>query len=227
MLFFLMACFDGKPEEIQSDSGEDSGLVDTGSLADTGGSTDTADDTAVSEPTIQSNVCVADEDCGAGQCISVVDTHEDIRVCQYPVDIWMHECQEWSWGCCADEECDAGVCAAMEINYCGGPPPEEENICVSEECFVDTDCSIGSVCMPSGVLGSVTGTCIAASCMQHSDCSGAEARCSLVYDGVTCPNVHLSCTDAQSSCRWYGDCSQGLCVGDEQGVSCQEESPPP
>lgn len=229
MIFFLLACFDGKQDP--TDTGEQTCLLDTG-VFDTGDEDtgvegdDSGQDTAV-EPS-QSNVCETDEDCtGDGQCISIVDAHNDVRVCQYPVDIWMHECQEWNWGCCSDEECDSGVCAAMEINYCGGPPPDQENVCVPEDCLVDSDCAVGSVCLPSGVLGSLTGTCIQASCMQDSDCSGDDARCSLVYDGVTCPGTHLQCTDAQSECRWYGDCEQGLCVGDEQGVSCQEELMPP
>jgi hypothetical protein len=49
----------------------------------------------------------------------------------------------------------------------------------------------------------------------------------LVYDGVTCPSMLLTCTDAQSGCRWYGDCAQDLCVGTEDGASCQEELSPP
>ena len=213
MLFFLLACFDGKEEEV--DTGQQTCFVDTGSI-------DTGEDTLSS-----SNVCDTDEDClGGGQCVAVVDTNNDIRVCQYPVDIWMHECQEWN-GCCSDDECESGVCAAMEINYCGGPPPDEENICVPEDCLTDTDCASGTVCLPSGVLGSLTGICIQASCMQDSDCAGDDARCSLVYNGVTCPGTRLSCTNAQSECRWYGDCEQGLCVGDAQGVSCQEEMMPP
>ena len=111
MLFFLLACFDGK--EGTTDTGQSSCIIDSG---DTG--TDSGQDTAVESS--QSNVCEANEDCtGNGQCISVVDSHDDVRVCQYPVDIWMHECQEESWGCCSDEECESGVCAAMEINYCG------------------------------------------------------------------------------------------------------------
>ena len=224
MLFFLLACFDGK-EEV-SDTGQRVCVLDTGD-GDTTGNSDSGQDTAVQESS-KSNVCDIDEDCmGNGQCIFVVDTGEDVRVCQYPVDVWMHECHEESWGCCADDECASGVCAAIEINYCGGAFPDQENVCVLEDCLIDSDCAIGSVCLPSGVLGSLTGVCIQADCTQDSDCSGDDARCSLVYDGVTCPGTRLQCTDAQSECRWYGDCEQGLCVGDAQGVSCQEEMMPP
>ena len=115
----------------------------------------------------------------------------------------------------------------MEIDYCGGPAPEQANMCVVQECAQDSDCGAGTVCLDAGVLGRITGSCIPAFCTQDSECSGLDARCSLVYDGVTCPSMLLTCTDAQSACRWYGDCAEGLCVGTEDGVSCQEELPPP
>ena len=228
MLFFL-ACFDGSKEggnTVQERCVLDSGnsTVDSNDTSDTG---DITEDTGEGEP-IRSNVCETDEECSTGgRCLSVVDVNIDVRVCQYSVNAWIHECEEMSWGCCSDEECENGLCAAMEINYCGGPPPEQENVCVSNECSSDSDCSVGSVCLDAGVLGSLTGSCIPAACTQHSDCNGVDARCSLVYDGVTCPGTKLVCTDVQSECRWYGDCDQGLCVGTDNGAWCQEEMMPP
>jgi hypothetical protein len=226
MIFFFLACFEPKTTTDTSDTGSsDSGVWDTG-MNDTE-SVDTSSQDSGESIEVQSNACHSDEDCGgSGQCISVVDVNEDVRVCRYPVDVWMYECTEFSWGCCSDEECDGGFCAAMEIDYCGGAAPEEENICVSQGCVLDSDCGEGTVCLDGGVLGSSTGTCIPAFCTQNSDCDGIDGRCSLVYDGVTCPSMLLTCTDRESTCHWYGDCTQGLCVGTEQGVSCQEELPP-
>ena len=177
---------------------------------------------------VVSNVCSTDADCGTGVCINVVDGNSDVRVCQHPVDVWRYECSSEDMGCCSDEDCQDGVCAAMEINYCGGPAPAEENQCVTQECMTDVDCDTGLVCLDSGVVGSVTGICIVAQCMQNSDCPGEYGRCSLVYNDVTCPGLQLTCTDRDSPCRWYGDCDNGwLCVGDSTGVSCLEEMMPP
>ena len=245
MLILFFACFDSSKNLTQDTGSTDSGIIDTGSsitdsgAVDSGDNTDTSDSGAVPNDSgttdsgggtgsIKSNVCSQDSDCGGnGHCVPVVDDSLDVLVCQYPTDIWLHECTEYSWGCCSDTDCDSGVCAAMEINYCGGAAPAEENVCVYEDCLRDTECSIGSVCLDAGVLGSLTGRCVPAFCTQHSDCSGTDARCSLVYDGVTCPSVLLTCTNAQSECHWYGDCEGGRCVGTQTGVSCQEDMPPP
>ena len=210
MIWFLLACFGEKDTDTAQNTAVDTATVDT------------------SNGSVVRYACESDADCGSGTCLYVVDGHTDVRACQYSVDIWMHECNTESWGCCSDEECPDGICAAMEINYCGGAPPGEENECVTQECLVDGDCGQGSVCLDMGVLGRLTGTCIPASCTQNSDCTGEEPQCSLVYNGVTCPGLQLSCTNQESTCRWYGDCALGfLCVGSSSGASCLEEAMPP
>ena len=189
---------------------------------------------------IASNICETDADCSGGNCIDVVDSNSDIKVCQQSPPTTMHTC-DYSVGefemmndCCDNVDCvdsfgNTGYCLAYSVNYCGGPPPPESNICRYDECQQDSDCTTGMVCLDKGVLGEPINRCVIAECTSHADCSGLSGgTCSAVYDSPTCGGLMLTCTDNTSECRHYNDCSAGmnLCVKSTNGVMCEQDMPP-
>ena len=190
---------------------------------------------------IVSNACETDTDCGNGTCIAVVDNSTDIKVCQQAPPTTMHSC-DYSIGefemmneCCDNVDCvdslgNSGYCLAYSVNYCGGPPPPESNVCRYDECQQDSDCQTGKVCLDKGVLGEAINRCVVADCTSHSDCSDSiGGRCSAVYNSPTCGDLVLTCTDQESECRHYNDCNSGqnLCVKSSNGVMCEQDMPPP
>ena len=181
--------------------------------------------------------CTTDQDCADGTCVAVPQASDGARACQTDPTLWAHTCDTpgAAGECCGDEHCTDGSfgdgrCAAMEIGYCGGPQPPEENICRYDGCSSDADCGDQLACLPAGVLGSLTRDCIQANCESHDDCDDrAGGFCSLLYSSQTCPGVKLGCTYSDSECRRAQGCESGkLCVGSEDGqdASCLENQPP-
>ena len=191
------------------------------------------------EEEIFSNACENDTYCNGGTCVDVVDTNSDIKVCKQNPPTTMYTC-DYSAGefemmneCCDNVDCvnpsgNMGYCLAFDVNYCGGAPPQEMNTCRYDYCQQDSDCSAGFVCLDRGVLGEATNQCILAECTSHADCTESSGgRCSAVYDSPTCGDLTLTCTYADSECRHYNDCSNGLCVKNANGTSCEMDMPPP
>ena len=158
-------------------------------------------------------------------------------VCQHSPALWYHECPvqtEEENECCGDSDCsdgNDGVCVAYEVGYCGGPQPPESNVCHYSECASDTECSSG-ICLPAGVLNSLTNSCLETSCTSDAECTdGTDGQCALLYNGTTCPGLVMSCVYTEAECRRAEGCDNGvLCVADSSvpgGASCQENQPPP
>jgi hypothetical protein len=177
------------------------------------------------------HMCTEDADCLSGTCVEVPAVEGAARACANEPDVWTHTCETPGEGeCCDDADCTdgplgEGTCAAIEMDYCGGIEPPPENTCHYQQCTTDADCGAEQACLPQGVHGTLTNTCISASCQQHGDCTAGDGGfCSLLYSGNTCPGLALACTYDDSECRRADGCENwSLCVPTENGASCQEE----
>lgn len=229
MIVFSVSC--GEKESADIDINTD---IDIDADADTDTDTDIDTDTDSGSTSLpERDGCQTADDCNGDPCITV----GEVKVCQHSPSIWYYECpvpNEEENECCIDSDCtngSEGLCAAYDIGYCGGPMPPESNVCQYSGCASDTDCSDG-VCLPAGVLGSLTNACLSSNCTSDSDCTdGSDGQCALIYSGQTCPELLLSCVYTEAECRQAQGCDNGiLCVADSNvpgGASCQEEQPPP
>ena len=104
------------------------------------------------------------------------------------------------------------------------------NVCQYSSCAEHTDCN-SAICLPAGVLNSLSNACLPTTCTSDSDCTaGTDGQCALLYDGPTCPGLTMSCVYTDAECRRAEGCDNGLlCIADSNlpgGAACHENQPP-
>jgi len=197
----------GRDAPSALDVGEDAPRLDGGELADGGGSGAMGD-------------CDTDADCDPGmQCIELLPG--GYRVCRgTPVEATECDAGEFD-DCCDSSDCKSGACYLGPIHaFCGGPVRLPSNVCASDECGADADCTDGAVCAPAGTFAPVA-VCIHAVCLHDTDCTAeAGGHCVVARDACCDRAAGLLCTYDSDGCRSDSDCTSGYCGNDGTRARC-------
>jgi hypothetical protein len=164
--------------------------------------------------------CDSDADCAAGaHCIELVPG--GYRVCrETPTEATACDAEKFD-ECCDTSDCATGACYLGPIRaFCGGPVPVSSNVCASDECATDADCTDGNVCAPAGTFAPVA-TCTYAACRLDTDCTAESGgHCVVAHDSCCDAPVGLLCTYDDDACRSDSDCVSGYCGNDGTRARC-------
>ena len=166
--------------------------------------------------------CQTSADCGGTACVAV--TPGGFKVCTDDV-VQATSCTGSGFDeCCDTAACNgAGICLTAPLfPYCGGPQPLEYNVCATDQCQSDADCS-GNVCLPSPMMGYQVRTCFAAQCKLSSECTAeAGGVCAPVRDACCNGTVGLYCVYPSDGCRSGADCNNdAYCMLDFDRAHCE------
>ena len=232
--------FDATSDASSTDAAATDGAVADAADASTdlGASDGESDMTDAADMPRQRGVCTDDADCPGQYDTCVViggDDSTGYHACQTD-EVFEPGCGQINPPdqCCTHTDCNGNdpdaVCVTGPIFYCGGIAPVPANVCLTDECNLDSDCQDRQVCVPARVFGEPVARCVSAVCEIDADCdarSGGECRpftdpCSNRFAGFWC-------TYDDSVCRTSRDCSNGehCSPGMDGNTSCQVFEPPP
>jgi hypothetical protein len=173
--------------------------------------------------------CTSDADCPGGTCVAL--TPGGWKVCAVP----QPEVTACNGGpadqCCSSSQC-MGNNAGCYSSYveCGGAPPIPGNVCTSDQCEADTDCSSfgPAICTPANVFGVPNRMCLPAYCHTNADCvlkAGGVCRpvdrmCCSIPEGLACVypgdcTTFNDCTNPEDACGIDPGTGESVCVHDE------------
>lgn len=175
--------------------------------------------------------CQAPADCTLGnsgdpQCAEVFPG--GYRVCVYQTPVAIKPSMNPAGDQCdGTRPCTSGTCYEVQqfpSGVCGLGGVSIQNLCRSDGCSSDADCSDG-ICSPRGltsennVSGGFVRQCFHADCRSNTDCTAhPQGVCALVAGG--CPNTpgfrpfhpsQLACV-YPDGCFSNADCGQGSCM---------------
>ena len=202
---------------------DDFGFVDA-TTPDLGGAVDAASlpDAAPSDAGLSPTwECVGDQDCAEGTCVELAPG--GYRACSIQP---MESTQCWAPGldqCCDTGDCAEGTCLAQPlVPICSGVPPMTDNVCASDFCGSDGDCSSGGLCLPAGVFGRKVRSCLGTLCRLDSDCAARPGgQCRPVRDPCCGFVISLGCVYPDQGCASNADCPNGHCGFDGAEWTCQ------
>jgi hypothetical protein len=197
---------DGGVGNVESDpsSGGESGAVGGGDTAGGGrvggGGLAGADGSGIPDD------CSSDADCPRGHCITL---SVGFRTCQSsPAEATECSPNPSQDDCCDSSDCTPGLScfSTRAFNY---DNQSEFNVCTSDECTRDSDCSNDTICVPKGTLGRPIAFCISAVCHSDADCTDDGAgRCVPMIDECSGGYWTFACAYARpGSCKTNADCS--------------------
>lgn len=224
-LVALLVSLSGCPESSSPDAGIDAPAPRSDGGNGDGGSGDGGSDTSLTDGGSGAmGDCDGDDDCDAGeQCIELVAG--GYRVCRgTPMEATA--CEGDFDDCCESADCERGACYLGPIHAaCGGPVRVPTNVCASDECASDTDCTDGNVCAPAGTFAPVA-VCTYAACRRDADCSAeAGGHCVVAQNSCCDGPVGLLCSYDSDGCRSDGDCPGGYCSNDGTRARCAAGAP--
>jgi hypothetical protein len=194
-----------------------------------GGATGSAGAGGAAGSGTSSGDCDTDADCADLGSTCVELTPGGFRICQTPPQEAIDCSGTPNDECCKTRECDnkAACYFAPFPPSCVGPMMAAHNVCAADECASDADCSIGSICLPAGVLGRKVRTCFTAACKLDSDCAKeAGASCAPVLDPCCDTAAGMYCVYPSNGCRSMKDCVGGAyCEIVDDHAECMGGSP--
>lgn len=179
--------------------------------------------------------CMSSADCAAGGvgmgCAQVASGY---RVCTFqtaqataPSSIPASDECSASDPCAANEGCFN--VPVFETGICGSAPPRSYNVCRSNECTTDAECT-GGVCGPAGFSagekygGGLIRQCIPAACRSDAECTKLPGGvCSVVPAGCDLPaaNGTQAYMPAQLACVYPNGCSSLSDCANTPGAVCK------
>jgi len=224
------------------DSGDDGSTGGSGGSAGTGGSAALPPGTVASINRPRPGECMSAADCGRDVGTACATVAGAYRVCtvQAPVTTTASDFPNLD-ECGPSRACASGSCYELltfSSGHCGNaPPPVLRNVCRSDGCASDNDCTaMGGVCGPRGfasedkVEGGAIRQCLKAACKSNSDCTAqaggmcalVQASCAPAAGGTqTFLPAELACV-YPNGCTSFSDCpdnsycrvleGRGLCV---------------
>lgn len=198
----------------------DGGTSDAGQDSAVDASADAGVDAAGDAGRAAGDECSISAECPGGTCVALIPG--GLRVCQTP-PIEPATCDGVFDECCAAVPCTSltdHCVLSPSVPYCGGVQMIEHNVCASDQCASDSECT-GGVCLPAGILGRKVRACITASCQSDADCDAmAGGSCVPVIDGCCGAVVGLFCNySTDAPCRRDGDCGSNEFCDVEGGVA--------
>jgi hypothetical protein len=156
--------------------------------------------------------CKTDADCGApcapitpGGYLVCLGTPPEATSCSAPTNGGQNQC-------CTSADCKKGKCYSTSVfPYCGGPPKQIYNACVTDQCTSDADCppspQLGpQICTPSGFNGVPVRSCFTAYCHTDADCTAHPCGACMLITGPCCNfPVGLACV-YPGGCTKNTDC---------------------
>ena len=109
--------------------------------------------------------------------------------------------------CCDSSECNEGACYPNPVTpSCGGPQPADMNVCASDRCDDDSDCTAEQFCAPRGVNNNAVRYCMSKACTTDTDCTAqAGGICAPVRNPCCASWTGLFCV-YPDGCRTDADC---------------------
>ena len=214
----------GEVDASADDAGTDGGPTDAGSDA---GSEDAGTDAGAEDAgPIVGGDCASPADCEGRPCVELVPG--GWRVCEDDIPEATSCTGSELDECCETADCSEGACyEAPVVPFCGGILPAPRNVCASDLCENDGDCTgaANRVCLPANVLDRPVRSCFFASCRQDDDCSAeANGRCMPVRDPC-CGNWSALTCVYDDGCRTNADCPGGHCRVNGDRAECAEGPP--
>ncbi len=155
-----------------------------------------------------------------GGCVAEIRSTEE-EICSEPwpegavsavAEMTDEICCEGQW--CTTQTGEPGHCRYLPI-ISGPDPGYVPPTCLVHQCFVDSDCEEGSLCLP-GSRFSGANRCIPSTCKTHADCNGS--RC-VLFDAQSCftPPASIDyqqvCThELRDECEGEQDCNGQPCT---------------
>lgn len=188
----------------------------------------TPEDIVTDVPPIQkSGECKGPQDCNNHACVNLEKI--DFHVCLQQTPTELTGCTGSQKSdldeCCNSADCKdkgSGCYYINPINFYGGMPIQEHNICIADECTTDKDCDkkdskgnpVPGLCLPAGVNGWPRTRCIVDYCARFNGCDkGSYCRAMIAPCG---DGAYMDSFCASSdTCETNQDCKDGKrCTGD-------------
>jgi hypothetical protein len=178
--------------------------------------------------------CRSAADCSFGDCVTISDGFKACSV--EPTGLAKDAGTSAPNECDTAHPCQIGACYTLSVaatNQCSAGGFDLRNLCLSDECTTDADCSGGALCMPPGVAGTSQLTsapqrlCLPAACEAGADCTAQSGGvCSLVREQCAPPNVgfgvfrgaEVACI-YPTGCTQASDCPNGYYCGVVDGAA--------
>jgi hypothetical protein len=161
--------------------------------------------------------CRSAGDCSFGECVAISDGFMACSV--EPTGLAEDAGTSARNECDAAHPCPTGACYSLSVaatTQCSAGGFDFRNVCLSDECTTDADCSAGSACMPPGVAGTTQLTsapqrlCLPAACKAGADCTAEPGGvCGLVREQCAPPRVGFGVfRGAEVACIYPDGCTQ-------------------
>jgi hypothetical protein len=179
--------------------------------------------------------CSSEADCSGKTCLQVPVDPEGWHTCEQKPEE-MTTCNDPSLDeCCKSSECTSGTggCFSSTLFYCGGPQPQEYNVCLYSACVTSESCTQKphGVCVSAGAFSEPVNRCVYGGCVLDAECkSRAGGACGPFFDPCNHRFEGFFCTYDDSPCRSDADCTgaETYCnPGDDGHTTCETYYPPP
>lgn len=156
--------------------------------------------------------CATDAACGTGTCVEL--SPGGYRACRVVVSE-ATQCPPAGSGnqCCSSADCKTGKCYEWPTApECSGMVPAPHNVCASDGCQNNADCSstgTEGICVPGGVWSYKVAGCLTVACRKDSECTaGSGGRCLPLQDPCCGVVEGMYCQYPDNGCKAHA-CGQG------------------